>query len=78
MMPQLTRGISETDLAVPRRALTRRFWVLPNLFLKRPSGFISVTDFYNSCISMGDAPAASICSATTMSLDRDNGQIMSE
>ena len=60
------------------RALTRRFWVLPNLFLKRPSGFISVTDFYNSCISMGDAPAASICSATTISLDRDNGQIMSE
>jgi hypothetical protein len=60
MMPQLTRGISETDLAVPRRALTRRFWVLSNLFLKRPSGFILVTDFYNSCISMGDAPAASI------------------
>ena len=30
--------VSETGLAAPRRALTRRFWMLPNPFLKRPSG----------------------------------------
>ena len=31
-------GVSEKDLVALRRALTRRFWMLPNPFLKRPSG----------------------------------------
>ena len=31
-------GVSEKDLVALRRALTRRFWMLPNPFLKRSSG----------------------------------------
>ena len=33
-----TEGVSEKDLVALRRALTRRFWMLPNPFLKRPFG----------------------------------------
>ena len=64
-------GVSEKDLVALRRALTRRFWMLPNPFLKRPSesqahAYISLTKL----ILIGDEPAASMCSSTIISLDR--------
>ena len=37
-VPEIQKGVSETDWAASRSALSRRVWGLPNPFLKRPPG----------------------------------------
>ena len=37
-VPEIQKGVSETDWAASGSGLSRRVWGLPNPFLKRPPG----------------------------------------